>query len=50
MDIRDGPDPVGAPAGRDRGCSIRLVSTGLVITRDALWLHSLGWRALRSVP
>jgi hypothetical protein len=27
-----------------------VVSTGLVITRDALWLHSLGWRALRSVP
>jgi hypothetical protein len=50
MDIRDGPDPVGAPAGRDRGCSIRLVSTGLVITRDALWLHSAGWRAVCSVP
>jgi hypothetical protein len=50
MDIKDRPDPVGAPAGRDRGCSIRVVSTGLVITRDALWLHSLGWRAVCSVP
>jgi len=27
-----------------------VVSTGLVITRDALWLHSAGWRAVCSVP
>ncbi len=50
MDIKDQPDPAGAPAGRDRGRSIRVVSTGLMITRDALWPYFAGWRALCSVP
>jgi hypothetical protein len=50
MDIKDQPTPVGAPTGRDRRCSIRVVSTGLMITRGALRLHSTGWRAVCSVP
>src|ERR1700730_8636455 len=49
MDIEDQPDPVGAPAGRDRRCSIKVVSTGLMITCDALSLHSAARRAVRSV-